>query len=293
MQLKAPHFMVIFTLLILFLLALVTGSENKPSTIANTATRASLNINETALAFNSATPTPVPPTSTPVPPAHIVVIDPGHGADDWGTFHSDASGKPDLLEKEVVLKIGRKVADHIDPTIKVVLTRTTDISPNTPPQDFNHDGKIDQVDDLQARINIANQNKGDLFLSLHINSSELGNDVSGLETWYTLNRPFGLQSKKFAQLIQDKSLESLNAVGYKAQNRRVEDDLKLDNNGEHIFVLGPNVGNHTAATNMPGALAETLFISNDHEAALLADAKVQDKLASGFANAIEEYFANP
>jgi N-acetylmuramoyl-L-alanine amidase len=149
------------------------------------------------------------------------------------------------------------------------------------------------VDDLQARINIANENKGELFLSLHINSSELGNEVDGLETWYCADRPFAAQSQKFAELIQAKSLESLSAAGYQAQNRRVGDDKALEGDGQHIFVLGPDTGDHTAATNMPGALAETLFISNDREAALLNDDKVQDKLAGGFAAAIEEYFANP
>ncbi len=85
----------------------------------------------------------------------------------------------------------------------------------------------------------------------------------------------------------------MSAAGYKAPNRRVDDDLNLDGSGEHIFVLGPDVGEHRGATNMPGALAETLFISNDREAALLNNDKVQDKLAGGFAAASEEYFANP
>lgn len=195
------------------------------------------------------------------------------------------------MEKDLVLKIALKIAAKLDPArYKVVLTRTTNISPNNnPARDFNGDGEIDQIDDLQARINIANGNKGEIFLSLHTNGSELGNAAYGLETWFCDDRPFGNQSSKFARLIQDKSIESLNAAGYKVQDRKVSDDSNLAGAGEHIFVLGPTTSNHTAATSMPGALTETLFITNDTEAALLNSDKVQDKLADGFADAIEEY----
>lgn len=294
MQPKSSRLSIILGLISLLLLTLAACGDNGSTPTAGPATPnpASLNFSVP----NAVSPSLADPTSVSVPqtPPHIVIIDPGHGADDWGTFHTDANGQPDILEKDIVLKIGQEIAAQLDPAgFKVVLTRTTDSSPNNPPQDFNGDGKIDQVDDLQARINIANENKGELFLSLHINSSDLGNEADGLETWYCTDRPFAAQSQKFAQLIQAKSLESLSAVGYQAQNRKVGDDIDLEGSGEHIFVLGPNIGNHTAATNMPGALAETLFISNDHEAALLNDDKVQAKLASGFAGAITEYFANP
>jgi N-acetylmuramoyl-L-alanine amidase len=243
--------------------------------------------------LGTTTPGPQPtPTGTLLPPPKVVIIDPGHGADDWGTFHTDSQGQPDILEKTIVLKIAQKIEADLDPAaFKVILTRTGDMSPNFPPQDFNGDGKIDQVDDLQARINIANENKGDLFLSLHINSSELGNEVGGLETWYAGDRPFAADSKRFAELVQQKNLDSLAAVGYPAQSRKVDDDANLDASGQDIFVLGPDVGEHRGATNMPGALTELLFLTNDHEATLLNDDKVQDKLAEGLAGAIVEYFA--
>jgi N-acetylmuramoyl-L-alanine amidase len=302
MQSKSQHQYLILVVISLLLLTLAACGESGSTPTPESAGQIPVNFSQPTLAFNALPTTlaaPIP-TSTPVPsptpqiPPHVVIIDPGHGADDWGTFHSDANGQPDILEKDIVLKIGQKIASQLDPAhFKVVLTRTTDNSPNNPPQDFNGDGKIDQVDDLQARINIANENKGELFLSLHINSSELGNEVDGLETWYCADRPFAAQSQKFAELIQAKSLESLSAAGYTAQNRRVGDDIALEGDEQHIFVLGPDTGDHTAATNMPGALAETLFISNDREAALLNDDKVQDKLAGGFAAAIKEYFANP
>lgn len=70
----------------------------------------------------------------------------------------------------------------------------------------------------------------------------------------------------------------------------MDDDLNLENNGEHIFVLGPPNQDRKTATNMPGALTEALFITNDTEAALLEDNKVITALARGYAEAIEGYF---
>ena len=207
-------------------------------------------------------------SSNPASPVHLIAIDPGHGGDDPGTSHA-TNGNIDLLEKELTLQIALKTADilHAD-GYKVVLTRSQDKSPNDPPRDLNADGQIDQYDDLQARINIANNAKADLFLSIHINSSDLGNEVGGFETWYCADRPFSANSKRFAELVQQYSLQNLKALGYDAQNRRVDDDVNLDGSGDHIFVLGPMDKLHTNATQMPGALTEALFISNDTEANL-------------------------
>jgi N-acetylmuramoyl-L-alanine amidase len=297
MQSKSPHFLFVVVAVCLLLL---TACGESATPFAGLTPPPTAGSEEASMLLGTATtgpqptPTGLPPTSTPLPPVHVVILDPGHGADDWGTFHSDSQGQPDILEKDIVLQIARKIQAQMDPAaFKVILTRTADASPNFPPQDFNGDGKVDQVDDLQARINIANENKGDLFLSLHINSSELGNDVGGLETWYAGDRPFAAENKRFAEIVQQKNLDSLAAAGYNAQNRKVDDDANLDSSGEDIFVLGPDVGEHRGATNMPGVLTELLFLTNDHEAALLNDDKVQDKLAGGMAEAIKEYFAGP
>ena len=81
-----------------------------------------------------------------------VVIDPGHGGKDAGCI--SPSGK--TMEKTVVLDISKRLADKIRkgcPDVKVIMTRTED-----------------RFVELQGRADIANRNKANLFISVHVNS---------------------------------------------------------------------------------------------------------------------------
>ena len=89
------------------------------------------------------------------PPAqfrfHTIIIDAGHGGKDPGA-HGVFS-----TEKKVTLAIAKKLKLAIEeqlPEINTVMTRTTD--------DFIQ---------LNERAHIANSNKGNLFISIHCNSS--------------------------------------------------------------------------------------------------------------------------
>ena len=81
-----------------------------------------------------------------------IVIDPGHGGTNEG-----AIGVNGLKEKDVTLQIAQNLKGIIEQNIagvKVVLTRTSDIDAS-----------------IQARTEIANHNKADLFVSIHCNGS--------------------------------------------------------------------------------------------------------------------------
>ncbi len=89
-----------------------------------------------------------------------VVIDPGHGGDDAG-----AKGERGTVEKDYVLQFARKLKTAIEGRIglRVLLTRDTD--ENVPPD---------------KRAALANNNKADLFISLHANAS-VRPSVNGLQ----------------------------------------------------------------------------------------------------------------
>jgi N-acetylmuramoyl-L-alanine amidase len=88
-----------------------------------------------------------------------IVIDPGHGGIFPGTRGLIS------IEKDVTLEISLKLGEAIKakfPNTKVVFTRTTDACAN------NADNLSD---DLHGRAQIANQAKGDLFISIHCNAT--------------------------------------------------------------------------------------------------------------------------
>src|SRR5450755_3011414 len=89
-----------------------------------------------------------------------IVIDPGHGGDYPGTKNGLISVEKDLT-LEISLKLGEAINKNL-PGIKVVYTKTTDANVNN---------ATNLHDDLHGRAQIANQAKGDLFISIHINST--------------------------------------------------------------------------------------------------------------------------
>lgn len=281
-------FVLIFILITLILTACgTTTPTNVPITVTST-TLAATPTNAPTLA-PTATPVPVP-TATPTP-SHTIVIDPGHGGIDWGTYHTNANGKIDLKESNVVLNIGLKTKELLEAEgYKVVITRTDDNLVDKAQTDVNGDGTVDPYDDLQARVNIANDAHADLFLSIHVNSSAAGNDAGGIETWYCRDRPFAADNQRFANLIQKESIAAMKNIGYDTTDRGANDDILLENDGTHIFVLGPMTKNHTSTTNMPGVLTEALFITNDTEANILNSTKGVNAFAGAYVKAIDEYF---
>jgi len=93
----------------------------------------------------------------------LVVIDPGHGGKDSG-----APGLGGLLEKDVVLPIGLRVAAILEQNgVQAVLTRNSDF-----------------FVELQGRVDIAERANATLFVSIHANSVDGRPDVNGLEVYY-------------------------------------------------------------------------------------------------------------
>jgi N-acetylmuramoyl-L-alanine amidase len=118
------------------------------------------------------TPSPAVLASPPeVPPAlggaavsmHTIVLDPGHGGDDDGA--RSASG---TKEKDIALSVARRGKAAIEGRlgIRVLLTRDED--------------KTVAIDDRTA---IANNNKADLFISVHVNAS-MRRSTSGATIFY-------------------------------------------------------------------------------------------------------------
>lgn len=91
-----------------------------------------------------------------------VVIDAGHGGDDEG-----ARGSRGLLEKQLVLEVARALGARLERDgLRVVLTRSDDT-----------------FIPLERRTSIANDARGDLFVSIHANATD-DPKVRGTETFF-------------------------------------------------------------------------------------------------------------
>jgi len=183
-----------------------------------------------------------------------VCIDPGHGGSQPG-----AVGYFGTKEKDITLQVALQLRDVLKTAgVDVVMTRESDKDVRT----------AKQSNELQARCDVANNSKADVFISIHCNAS---NDSSahGTETWYY---PKDAKSKTLAQFIQT---ELVKQIGLKDR--------------------GVKQGNYyvTRYTKMPAVLVELAFISNPEEEVLLRNKAFQRKCAVGIANGVLRFLGMP
>lgn len=225
----------------------------------------------------------------------IVVIDAGHGGKDPGT-----SGKHSR-EKDIVLSVALKLGDYIRaefPSVKVVYTREEDV-----------------FVELNRRTEIANENKADLFISIHCNSAPssvavgaetfvmgLNATQSNLEvamrenavityeddytTKYEGYDPNSPESFMIFSLMQNVFLnQSLEFAGviqdeFARRVKRVNRGVKQ----ERFLVLH--------RTSMPAVLVELGFLSNPREEQFLLSEEGQALMASAIFRAFKTYKRN-
>ena len=113
-----------------------------------------------------------------------IAIDPGHGGSDSGAVGAFSK------EKDITLAIAKKVASLLNAAgANVVMTRTTDVDVYAP-----YDGAVEE---LQARSNIGNAAKADVFISIHIDSFD-SPSAGGVTAYYNSKTPYdyGLADRK-------------------------------------------------------------------------------------------------
>lgn len=180
----------------------------------------------------------------------IVVIDAGHGGSDGGAGR-DFNGTY-IKEKDINLAVAQKTAEILRSNgAKVEMTRTGDTYP-----------------ELTERSAFANSLDAAVFVSIHSNSAESVPAANGVEVYYATENnsdEYGVKSQELA----DKILNAILAYTG-ANNRKVKTE-------RHVV---------TRTSDMPAALVEIGFITNDEELVKLLNSDYQYKLASGIAEGI-------
>lgn len=201
-------------------------------------------------AASPAQKTAAPSNYKPRPSADkLIVLDAGHGGSDPGAI-GELDGK-EIDEKNLTLSITNKVKSIlVNEGYNVSMTRTGDTLPS-----------------LVERPTQANEENAALFVSIHINSAE-ASEAKGTEVWYSEENngdSYGTTSAKLAKNILDRMINYMNSAnrGVKTANHAV-----------------------TRRCNMPAALAEVGFISNEEELKNMTSDEYQQKAAQGIAEGI-------
>jgi N-acetylmuramoyl-L-alanine amidase len=218
-------------------------------------------------ATSKPTPTPEPtpePTPTPYPVPEgktmepfLVVIDPGHGGLDGGTWNE----KTGVTEKDIVLDIGLRVKRMLDEKgINALMTRETDEQ-----LVYNNSDK-----DLVARWTLANEMNASLFVSIHVNAYEKSTSVNGMEIYYFEDKPEvyeGFTQQRFAEVMRDAIVEA-NGINFR-------------------FFVGDMRLAVVRNTKMPAVLVETAYITGKEDYERLVSDEFRENTARGIVNGIE------
>lgn len=183
----------------------------------------------------------------------IIIIDPGHGGKDPGTISND------VYESEINLQISKYLEIELTKMgATVILTREGNYDLSTP------NAKWRKKSDFDNRINLINNSKADLYLSIHLNYLE-DQKYYGAQVFYNNE-----ENQKIASSIQ----EILNK------------ELKNDREIKKI----PNRTYMYSKLNIPGVLIECGFLSNYNEKEQLKTAEYQQKLAKIITEGIINYY---
>ena len=182
----------------------------------------------------------------------IIAIDPGHGGSDTGAIGSYSK------EKDITLAISKRLQTLLtDAGATVLMTRTTDVDVYGP--------YAGAVEELQARANVANAAKADVFVCIHIDSFD-SPSAGGVTAFYNSKTPYDYSLAKY---IHDENMAVTNFPDRGVQSA-------------NFYVL--------LHTNMPATLLELGFISNPNEENALNTADQQQKFAESIAKGLADYF---
>ena len=253
-----------------------------PAAIANQS-MAVVNIEQTPeSAAPLANPRPIDRGTIPLAIKRIV-IDPGHGGEPGATSASGVTEKEITLD--VALRLRRLLADA---PYEVLLTRQSD-----------------RPIRLDKRVAFANENKADLFVSIHVNWLE-PHSIRALETYYvgpsddpaTL-RLASMENKDSGYSLSDykKILEKIYVDARHDESRALAKTIQtnlyralkpvnpvLENRGVKSAPFVVLIG-----TQMPAILVEISCLSNDDEVKLLTKEDYRESIALALLQGIRGY----
>jgi N-acetylmuramoyl-L-alanine amidase len=213
-----------------------------------------------------------------------IVIDAGHGG-----AHNGAMSESGVAEKEITLDVSLRLRRLLtDASFDVMMTRDADATMS-----------------LERRVAFANENRADLFVSVHVNWIPRP-DVRPVETYFmgptddpgvlklagAENRESGYSLSAYRRLLEkvyfDTRREESQALAHRV-NAELFRSLSLinpwlENRGVKMAPFAVLVG-----TEMPAILVEVSCLSNEDEVQLLTSADYREQIAAALLRGIRAY----
>ncbi|MBN1867741.1 N-acetylmuramoyl-L-alanine amidase [Candidatus Sumerlaeota bacterium] len=230
----------------------------------------------------------------------LVILDPGHGGADPGAKSIVTFGGRKLEEKDVVLSVAREVYRLLNksPVVTAVMTRDDDREMS-----------------LEDRVAFAEKTDGDLFVSIHANSTKYHGrrDARGIEFYYLgeTSDPALRQLEMAENLVDRSSLNKSESEHWDLiWKNMVKDNLDMQRPyglqvanlvnevfTQDVYFKSYNRGVKSARFRvlmnpvMPSVLVEIGYLDHPREVRNLAQPAFQQRIAKLIANGILEYFS--
>ncbi|MCP8891786.1 N-acetylmuramoyl-L-alanine amidase [Sphingomonas faeni] len=220
----------------------------------------------------------------------LVVIDAGHGGVDPG-----AIGPNGLREKDVTLKVAKAIRDELlaSGRVRVALTRSDD-----------------RYLVLRERYGVARRLKGDLFISIHCDStgsadatgataytlSEVASDKEAARLAARENKADVISGVNLGEAPADVSSILIDLTQRETMNASATFARLLGREARPLMPLKANFHRMASlmvlkAPDMPSILFETGYISNPQDAAFLDSEEGRRRIAESVTRAVEVNFA--
>lgn len=216
--------------------------------------------------------------------ARPIVIDPGHGGTENG-----ATGRDNTLEKHVTLTVARQLKAALEARLglRVILTRDSD-----------------ETVGLDERAAVANNNKAELFISLHANAS-VRPAAAGAEVFYLSLDDYGDRAQRVARgegeslPVFGGSPRTIEVIPWEmAQARYIDQSAAFARSVEaalrdrvpmSLRAIQQAPFRVLVGANMPAVLVEMAFISNPEQEKQLASGQLQRELAEALFDGIVRF----
>lgn len=210
---------------------------------------------------------------------YVIILDPGHGGNDPGACGLTSA------EKDITLSVSKKIADNLKKAkgLKVVMTR-------------NDDRWVWLTD----RTSIANNNRADLFISIHCDSSKDHKNAQGCTVFYPANKLDLVKSnpvKEKGDTVSSR-IEGVPSTD-PAAPRHINDSKRFaklamarltSTASRRDRGVSPRELPVLQYSRMPAVLIELDFISNPEQETYLTSEAGQNELAASIANAVIDYY---